>query len=48
MDRFSSNSLLDLHSTISKLSHTNVVKSSGDYISQVNEDVVSNQICWNG
>ena len=41
-------SLLDLHSTISELSHTNVVTSSRDSISEVNEDVVSNQISWNG
>ena len=41
-------SLLGLHSTISELSHTNVVTSSRDSISEVNEDVVSNQISWNG
>lgn len=41
-------SLLDLQPTISELSHTNVVTSSRDSISGVNEDVVSNQISWNG
>ena len=41
-------SLLDLHSTISELSHTNVVTRSRESISEVNEDVVSNQISWNG
>ena len=41
-------SLLGFYSTISQLSRTNVVTISRDSISAVNEDVVSNQISWNG